>query len=288
MALFASFGGTPIAASTWLGATLPDEQAEPDETATPSRSSAITSVSAAIPSTPTQSVCGSRGAPAPKTVAAGRSPAIAAASASRQPAQPSALARSPRAAAAAAPKPAIAATFSVPARSRFSWPPPVRSGAKVEVLVRPDDRARPLRAADLVGRQGQDVDAERRRCRPECARPPGWRRCGRSRRPHARAAAISATGWMTPVSLLASITETSGRASRAASSSSIAASASSSTTPSPSTGIVPDPLAAETGRRRAPTHARSRRPEGVRPVRLAVEGPVAASAPCCWPRCRRW
>src|SRR5262245_34744245 len=38
--------GTPIAASTWDGATFPDEHAEPDDTAIPARSSAIRAVSA--------------------------------------------------------------------------------------------------------------------------------------------------------------------------------------------------------------------------------------------------
>ena len=34
----ASSGGTPMAASTWEGWTLPDEQAAPEDTAMPSRS----------------------------------------------------------------------------------------------------------------------------------------------------------------------------------------------------------------------------------------------------------
>ena len=39
----ASSAGTPMAASTCEGATFPEEQAAPDETAIPSRSNAITS-----------------------------------------------------------------------------------------------------------------------------------------------------------------------------------------------------------------------------------------------------
>src|SRR5205814_6580184 len=42
---------TPMAARTWDGCTLPDEQAAPDETATSSRSNAITAVSDFMPST---------------------------------------------------------------------------------------------------------------------------------------------------------------------------------------------------------------------------------------------
>src|SRR5688500_14950230 len=40
-----SSASIPMAASTWEGVTLPDEQAAPEETATPSRSRAITAVS---------------------------------------------------------------------------------------------------------------------------------------------------------------------------------------------------------------------------------------------------
>src|SRR5260370_10962842 len=45
----ASCAGTPMAESTCEGWTLPDEQAAPEETAIPSRSNAITAVSALIP-----------------------------------------------------------------------------------------------------------------------------------------------------------------------------------------------------------------------------------------------
>ncbi len=45
----ASRGEMPIAASTWLGATLPEEQAEPVDTAMPARSSAMVSVSPSRP-----------------------------------------------------------------------------------------------------------------------------------------------------------------------------------------------------------------------------------------------
>ena len=45
----ASAGSTPMAASTWLVATLPEEQAAPAETATPARSRAMTCVAAAMP-----------------------------------------------------------------------------------------------------------------------------------------------------------------------------------------------------------------------------------------------
>ena len=54
-------GPTPMAASTWDGWTLPDEQAEPDDTAIPSRSKPITAVSAFSPGTVNSVVFGSRG-----------------------------------------------------------------------------------------------------------------------------------------------------------------------------------------------------------------------------------
>ena len=128
IAHLARSAGTPIAASTWLGATLPDEQADPDDTATPAKSIAITRVSAGTPGIARQRVWGKRATPALNTVA--RGPTMSA-SRSRQPAHNAALSRSARAASAAAPKPAMAATFSVPARVRRSCPPPVSSGAKV-------------------------------------------------------------------------------------------------------------------------------------------------------------
>src|SRR5436190_23190579 len=53
-------GGTPMAASTCDGWTLPEEQAAPADTATPSRSNAMTAVSAFIPGTANNVVLGSR------------------------------------------------------------------------------------------------------------------------------------------------------------------------------------------------------------------------------------
>ena len=51
-----------MAASTCEACTLPDEQAEPDDTATPSRSKAIIAVSAFMPGTANSVVLGSRAA----------------------------------------------------------------------------------------------------------------------------------------------------------------------------------------------------------------------------------
>ena len=61
MAARASSGSSPIASSTWLAPTLPDEQAAPALTAMPARSSAMTSVSALGPASASADVLGSRG-----------------------------------------------------------------------------------------------------------------------------------------------------------------------------------------------------------------------------------
>ena len=60
-----------MAASTCEGATLPDEQAAPDDTATPSRSKPISRVSAFAPGIATSVVLGMRSASAPKMTVCG-------------------------------------------------------------------------------------------------------------------------------------------------------------------------------------------------------------------------
>src|SRR5450830_63182 len=59
----ASAGSTPIAASTCEACTLPDEQAEPEDTAMPLRSKAIIAVSAFMPGSANSVVLGSRAVP---------------------------------------------------------------------------------------------------------------------------------------------------------------------------------------------------------------------------------
>ena len=61
-----------MAASTCEGLTLPDEQAEPEDTAIPLRSKAIMAVSAFSPGTANKVVLGSRSACAPKITAEDR------------------------------------------------------------------------------------------------------------------------------------------------------------------------------------------------------------------------
>ena len=65
MAQRASASATPIAERTCEAPILPDEQAAPALTATPSRSSAMTCVSLETPAREKQLVLPTRGAPAP-------------------------------------------------------------------------------------------------------------------------------------------------------------------------------------------------------------------------------
>src|SRR5258708_33334147 len=67
----AGCAGTPMAESTCEGWTLPDEQAAPEETAIPSRSNAITAVSAFIPGAANRVVLGGRSAAAPQMTTSG-------------------------------------------------------------------------------------------------------------------------------------------------------------------------------------------------------------------------
>ena len=61
----------PMASSTWDGWTLPDEQAEPEDTAIPPRSKPITAVSALSPGTVNRVVLGRRGTSSENTIIPG-------------------------------------------------------------------------------------------------------------------------------------------------------------------------------------------------------------------------
>src|SRR5271170_5224717 len=76
-------GAIAIAVRTCERAIFPDEQAEPDDAATPARSRRISSVAAAIPGTAKHIVLGRRGAPAPNTTASGAASKIRVSSRSR-------------------------------------------------------------------------------------------------------------------------------------------------------------------------------------------------------------
>src|SRR6476659_10036658 len=78
-----SEGSTPIAASTCDACTLPEEHAEPEETAIPLISNAIIAVSALRPGTATNVVLGRRGADPPNIIAFGVAVMMPASSRSR-------------------------------------------------------------------------------------------------------------------------------------------------------------------------------------------------------------
>ena len=84
---WASSRPNPMAARTCEGWTLPDEQAEPEDTAIPPRSKPITAVSALSPGTVNRVVLGRRGAPPENTIIPGvcRKPLL---KALRRPSQP--------------------------------------------------------------------------------------------------------------------------------------------------------------------------------------------------------
>ncbi len=174
---------------------------------------------------------------------------------------------------AAAPNAAIAGTFSVPARRNFSWPPPISSGCDRQIALQ-HQRADAQHAAHLVRRHSstdrRPVASYQARSGPasamrrNAAAPPAA--CTRS--------AASRTGWITPVSLFASMTET--KAGRSASRS---AAARSSRSTWPSTLRRAECAHPPSAPASAPNHARCRR--------RSAAARRGWRAPDCWPRSRR-
>src|SRR6266566_227226 len=157
----ASCAGTPMAESTCEGWTLPEEQAAPEETAIPSRSNAITAVSAFIPGTANRVVLGSRSAAAPKMTTSGEAALRRASSLSRSAAmralraKPVARCRCRRAEArdgghvlGAGPQVALL-TAALDQRIE-----------EVKRPRSPNERADALGGADLVPGQGQKISPE--------------------------------------------------------------------------------------------------------------------------------
>ena len=230
MELCVRCGEQPIARSTWDGSSVPDEQAEPVETATPSRSSAMSSDSASTPSKLMLVVFGTRRPRSPLTTVPGTFSRIPVSSRSRR----AAISAWPAPAAAfaslaAAPNPAMPGTFSVPARRLRSCPPPVWPAAS-RTPRRTHSAPTPLGPLSLCA----DSDS---RSTPSSSTASGslpadctasvWNSAPRRR----AAAASSATGCTVPISLLACMTETS-----TVSSVSAASSASGATMPLSATG----------------------------------------------------
>ena len=189
----------PIASRTWDRPTLPEEQAEPEDTATPPRSSAIISRSALTPGMLNALVLGSRGRPAPKITASGASHSSAASNRSRSCAETRCTdfrqggfrggpeGRNGGHVLRTAPQ---APLLSTAAHQRL----------ELQILAQHDSGARSRQAAELVPRQKHDVGPESRRRRyvprpgrrRTPARPHGHERC---RPPLARAEARRFRCW---------------------------------------------------------------------------------------------
>src|SRR5262245_7282682 len=196
----AKSGATPIAASTRLERTLPDEHAAPELTATPSRSMAITAVSALSPGSAKLEVLGRRATLLPKTMASPGKPASKRSRSADARAASAFISRSAHSTAVA--NPTTAAPFSVPGRRPRSCPPPnrvVANGAPGASTSAPAPGGPPSlwlettryvasRSAMLTGIRPNACAASTSRSAP-CSR---------------QSAATCATGWITPVSLFAS------------------------------------------------------------------------------------
>ncbi len=158
----ASSPGTPMAASTCEGATLPDEQAEPDDTATPSRSKPITSVSALPPGIATSVVLGSRSASAPKITASGRERAQAVLQPLAQRGHVTDFRgeRGPHGRRRGAERGDCRDVLGARARAALLTAPLDHRIGEMQRLVALDQRARALRAAQLMGAQRQQVCTE--------------------------------------------------------------------------------------------------------------------------------
>ena len=201
-----------MAASTCEGCTLPDEQAEPDDTATPSRSKRDHGGFGLACREPRSAWCWAAARPrrrkSRRRGVDGHEPAS---SRSRSAAMRGGVrgelpAASPRPRRRSRRSPA---TFSVPARAPRSWPPPR------DQRLDPDTR----RASPARRRP-----SGRRACAPESVRrsapsalmshrnpPAAWTAstCRSAAGRMHQCAPLRAIGWITPVSLLASMSETS-------------------------------------------------------------------------------
>ena len=158
-------------------------------------------------------VLGSRSASAPKISASGAQRSEICLDAGRAAPAPRRIAAERRAAppGAAAPKPAIAGEVLGAGAVALFLAAAAHQRRRHHQVGLADDGAGALRSADLVRRQDQVIAHSRLKYRAEFVLPPAPHR--RTSTPPAAltSAAISAIGWMTPVSLLAAWMATSGR-----------------------------------------------------------------------------
>src|SRR5205809_140836 len=123
---FASSRSIPSASRTCEGSVSPEVHAEPLDTANPSRSRATMSDSPSVPGMQKEALFGRRSVGCPFSTASGTRARTPAMTRSRSVAwRGDSVGRWSRAMRIAAPRPTIPATFSVPVRRPFSWPPPV-------------------------------------------------------------------------------------------------------------------------------------------------------------------
>ena len=118
----------PMASNTWLASIAPEEQAEPEETAIPSRSRQINRLSALIPSNPRLRVFGRLSLGVPKTKQCSTSSSESNYFFLKTSHRLSSSERLLQNHSKHSAKAQAIATFSVPARRLRSWPPPVISG----------------------------------------------------------------------------------------------------------------------------------------------------------------
>ena len=180
-----SAGSTPMAAKTLEACTLPDEQADPEDTAIPLRSKAIIAVSALTPGTANKVVLGRRGALAPKITACG----VASLEAGLKPVAQGRHAGSVRQACGRGRRGAEAGNAGDVLGSR----------AQIALLAAAfdqrlgdmdvaaaDQRAHALRAAELMGGDGHEIGAQGLDAAIDAARAPAPRPHAAHRRRRAR------------------------------------------------------------------------------------------------------
>ena len=222
----------PMASSTSDGSIAPELQALPVEAATGSMRASTASASA--PSNPMLAVLGSRRVTSPFSRAPPIRSLIWATSRSRRAAvRADSGTRSAAAMRAASPNPAIPAVFSDPDRSPSSWPPPCITARSRARLCRVPTRA-PTPPGPQILWLLTETRSHPHRSRSNGKRPAIWVASQCSSAPAARTGpAISPTGFSTPVSLLAAITDTISTSSPI-----IDSTASGATKPPPVTGIT--------------------------------------------------
>ena len=149
-----------MALNTCEASTFPDEQALPALTATPGKIEPDDQGLGLGAGNREAARIGSRATRPDSTTVSGSTPSALFSNSSRSAASSEALSTSAAASSAATPKPTMPATFSVPARRRRSWPPPLIRGSTGHAFAE-HESADALGSADLVRRKRHHVGAKR-------------------------------------------------------------------------------------------------------------------------------